>query len=161
MIGKVVGIEETKKICAEAKQNNKVVVFTNGCFDIIHPGHIECLRMAKELGSILIVGLNTDNSIKRFKSKSRPIFNEKDRAKVLSAIQWVDYIVMFDEPTPHNLIETLKPDILVKGGDYKPEEVVGRDVVNNVVIVPLLPGYSTTEIIKRIVSVGRVRENDE
>lgn len=147
---KVVEIEEIKEICKKTKEKGKVVVFTNGCFDIIHPGHIELLEKAKSLGNILIVGLNTDNSIKNIKNNSRPVFNEKDRAKVLCAICWVDYIVLFDELTPQKLISAIKPDILVKGGDYEIEEVVGRKEAGKVVIIPQLPGYSTTEIIRKI-----------
>ncbi|MDI6839271.1 MAG: D-glycero-beta-D-manno-heptose 1-phosphate adenylyltransferase [bacterium] len=153
----VVKIKEIVKIRKKAKVEGKVVVFTNGCFDIIHRGHIECLHRAKELGDILIVGLNTDNSIKKFKSKGRPIFNEKDRAAVLCAISFVDYIVLFDESTPQKLIETIKPDILVKGGDYKINEIVGREIVQKeggkVVIIPKVPGYSTTKIINKIASL--------
>ncbi|MBI4722314.1 MAG: adenylyltransferase/cytidyltransferase family protein [Candidatus Stahlbacteria bacterium] len=111
---------------------------------------IECLHKAKELGDILIVGLNTDNSVKKLKGSSRPIFNESDRAKVLSAIRWVDYVVLFADPTPQKLIQILKPNILVKGGDYEPGAVVGKEIAENVVIIPLLPGYSTTEIIKKV-----------
>ena len=149
-MGKIIGIEEIKRICDEAKKKGKIVVFTNGCFDIMHPGHIECLRMAKELGNILIVGLNTDNSVRKIKGTMRPIFNESDRATVLSAIRWVDYVVLFDDLTPQKLIQLLKPNMLVKGGDYEPEAVVGKEVAGNVVIIPLLHGYSTTEIINRI-----------
>ncbi|MCK4308263.1 D-glycero-beta-D-manno-heptose 1-phosphate adenylyltransferase [candidate division WOR-3 bacterium] len=151
---KLVNSEEAKEIRAKAKEKNKIVVFTNGCFDILHRGHIESLRQAKELGDILIVGLNTDNSIHKFKSKSRPIFNQNDRAEVLSALAGVDYIVLFDESTPEKLIEQIKPDILVKGSDYKIDEIAGREIVQKcggkVVIIPLLPGYSTTQIINKI-----------
>ena len=149
-MGEVVKIKKIIQIRKQAKDEGKIVVFTNGCFDILHPGHIECLQKAKEMGDILIIGLNTDNSVKKLKGSSRPIFNESDRAKVLSAIRWVDYVVLFDDPTPQKLIELLKPNILVKGGDYEPEAVIGKEVVGNVVIIPLLPGYSTTEIIKKV-----------
>ena len=149
-MNRVVGIEEVKKICAEARREGKVIVFTNGCFDILHPGHIEILEKAKSFGDILIVGLNTDNSIKQFKSPARPIFSQADRARVLSAISYVDYIVLFDDPTPQKLIEDIKPDVLVKGGDYKKDEVVGREVAGRVELVPLLPGYSTTEVMNKI-----------
>ncbi|MCX8170242.1 MAG: adenylyltransferase/cytidyltransferase family protein [Candidatus Methanomethyliaceae archaeon] len=149
-VAKVVEILEIKKICEKLREENKIIVFTNGCFDILHPGHIEVLEKAKSFGDVLIGGLNTDKSIKEFKGPVRPIFNQSDRARVLSAISYVDYIVMFDEPTPYKLIEIVKPDILVKGGDYTPDKVVGREIVGKVVIVPLLPGYSTTEVIDRI-----------
>ncbi len=151
---KLINSEEAKEIRAKAKKEGKVVVFTNGCFDILHRGHIESLHQAKELGDILIVGLNTDNSIHKFKSKSRPIFNQNDRAEVLNALTSVDYIVLFNEPTPEKLIEQIKPDILVKGSDYKINEIAGREIVQKyggkVVIIPLLPGYSTTQIINKI-----------
>lgn len=151
---KLISLEEAQEIRAKVKQKSKIVVFTNGCFDILHRGHIEYLRQAKELGDILIVGLNTDNSIHKFKSSSRPVFKETDRAEVLSALASVDYIVLFDEPTPKLLIEQIKPDILVKGGDYKINEIVGREVLQKyggkVVVLPLVPGYSTTQIINKI-----------
>lgn len=152
-MNKVVSIEEIKKISQKAKEQRQTIVFTNGCFDILHPGHIRCLHKAKELGDILIVGLNTDSSVKKLKKgKSRPIFKEKDRAEVLTALSDVDYVVFFNEETPHNLISVIRPHILVKGGDYKIEKVVGRKIVSKVVIVPLLKGYSTTELINKIKS---------
>ncbi len=153
-MSKLINLAKAKEIRVKAKEKGEIIVFTNGCFDILHRGHIQYLRQAKELGDILVIGLNTDNSIHNFKSKSRPIFNQDDRAEVLSALTFVDYIVLFDELTPQNLIEKIEPDILVKGGDYKMNEIVGRETVRkcggNVIILPLLQGYSTTEIINKI-----------
>ncbi len=137
----------------ELKKAGKTIVFTNGVFDIIHPGHIELLREAKSYGDILIVGLNTDRSVKINKGEKRPIFTFEDRKKLLLAIEYVDFVIGFDEKTPYNLIQKIVPDILVKGGDYKPNEVVGRDIVENnggkLILIKLLPEYSTSEIIKK------------
>jgi D-beta-D-heptose 7-phosphate kinase/D-beta-D-heptose 1-phosphate adenosyltransferase len=156
-IDKVVELKEIKEICRTAKKEGKKIVFTNGCFDIIHPGHIECLKRAKELGDLLVVGVNTDRSVRKIKGKGRPIFNETDRVTILSAITFVDYIVLFDESTPQRLIENIEPDVLVKGGDYTKEEIVGRDVVEGcggrVVVVPYVRGYSTTAIIDKVKNI--------
>ena len=128
-------------------------VFTNGCFDILHPGHVYLLEKCREAGEILIVGLNTDSSIKRLKGEARPYHSFEDRAKILSALEFVDYIVGFSDDTPKHLIETLSPKVLIKGGDYTKETVVGSKWVESyggkVVIVPTLAGHSTTEILKR------------
>ena len=132
----------------------KTVVFTNGCFDLLHPGHIHILHQAKALGDKLVVGLNSDASVRRLKGPSRPILSERDRAALLSALEDVDAVVLFSEDTPIELITLLKPDILVKGDDYRIDQVVGRDVVTSyggkVMLVPLLQGYSTTGIANRI-----------
>lgn len=124
-------------------------VFTNGCFDILHKGHIEYLRQSKKLGSKLIVGLNSDKSIKRLKGDSRPVNNEEDRKAVLESVGFVDEVIIFDEDTPYELIKKIKPDIITKGGDYTVETVVGNDLAN-VVIIPTVQGYSTTDIIGKI-----------
>lgn len=133
---------------------NYKIVFTNGCFDIIHRGHIEYLIEASKLGDILVLGLNTDSSIKRLKGEGRPIQDQKTRAIVLAAYSFINAIVMFDEDTPIELIKFIRPNILVKGGDYKKEEIVGYDFVNSyggeVVVLPYIEGYSTTDIIKKI-----------
>jgi D-beta-D-heptose 7-phosphate kinase/D-beta-D-heptose 1-phosphate adenosyltransferase len=130
-----------------------VIVFTNGCFDILHPGHVSYLAQAKALGHRLIIGLNTDASVKRLKGASRPINNENDRALIIASLAQVDAVIMFDEDTPLSLIQFLKPDTLVKGGDYSKEQVVGAEFVKNnggqTVILPFLEGYSTTSIIER------------
>ncbi len=126
------------------------IVFTNGVFDIIHPGHIEVLKHARGLGDMLIVGINSDESVRRLKGKGRPILSLEERMEIISSIRYVDIVVPFDEDTPYNLIDFLKPHILVKGGDYRPDEVVGRGIVEEVVIVPLRKGISTSTVIERI-----------
>jgi D-beta-D-heptose 7-phosphate kinase/D-beta-D-heptose 1-phosphate adenosyltransferase len=123
-------------------------VFTNGCFDIIHKGHIEYLKKSKELGAKLVVGLNSDASVKKLKGKDRPINNEQDRKTVLEALSFVDEVIIFNEETPYELIKKVKPDTITKGGDYTPEEVVGNDLAN-VVIIPFVDGYSTTKVVKK------------
>ncbi|MGD9366979.1 MAG: bifunctional D-glycero-beta-D-manno-heptose-7-phosphate kinase/D-glycero-beta-D-manno-heptose 1-phosphate adenylyltransferase HldE [Desulfobacteraceae bacterium] len=132
------------------------VVFTNGCFDLLHPGHISLLYQARAFGDRLVVGLNTDDSVRRLKGPERPILREQDRAAMLSALACVDLVVHFDEDTPLNLLEALKPDILVKGSDYKPEEVVGKSVVESyggsVQLVELVKGYSTTQLTRKVIS---------
>ena len=128
-------------------KSNKVV-FTNGCFDLLHQGHIEVLTAARNLGHKLIVGLNTDLSVKQLKGPTRPIQNEDTRAMVLASLAYVDAVVLFSDETPAELINTLIPDVLVKGGDYKKEDIVGYDAVTNnggeVVVIDILPGHSTT-----------------
>ena len=122
------------------------VVFTNGCFDVLHRGHIEYLKASKELGTKLIVGLNSDASVQKLKP-GRPINNQDDRKALLLALRWVDEVIIFDEPTPLQLIHRIKPDIITKGGDYRPEQVAGFTLVKRVVIIPFLDGYSSTRII--------------
>lgn len=124
-------------------------VFTNGCFDILHKGHVEYLKKSRELGSRLIVGLNSDESVRRLKGTDRPINSQEDRKAILESLDCVDEVIIFDEETPYELIKQIRPDIITKGGDYKPEEVVGNDLCD-VVIVPLVEGKSTTKIIERI-----------
>ncbi len=130
------------------------VVFTNGCFDVIHRGHVELLEFARSLGDVLIVGLNTDDSVRRLKGPDRPVNTLRDRAAVLLAIRWVDFVVPFSEDTPERLIRELRPDVLVKGGDYRLEEIVGADFVlsygGEVKVFPYREGYSTTSILKRM-----------
>ena len=136
------------------RASGQKIVFTNGCFDLLHPGHIHILNQARELGDRLVVGLNTDSSIRKIKTDNRPIVSEQDRAAVLSALSSVDMVILFDEETPINLIKAIKPDILVKGADYKKEDVVGRDIVEStggrVELVPLLKGHSTTRIVNKL-----------
>ena len=139
-----------KDILNKYKENNKKIVFTNGCFDILHRGHVEYLQKARELGDLLVLGLNSDDSVKRLKGNDRPINNEIDRAIVLSALECIDYISIFDEDTPLELIKIIEPDILVKGGDYKIENVVGREYSKETVLIDFVDGYSTTNIIKKI-----------
>jgi rfaE bifunctional protein nucleotidyltransferase chain/domain len=133
----------------------KKIVFTNGCFDILHPGHVDYLCQARDLGDFLVLGLNTDNSVKRLnKAPNRPINDEATRAHVLAGLGCVDAMVMFDEETPYDLIKFLLPDILVKGNDYAVENIVGYDVVKNnggqIITIPMLEGYSTTKLIEKI-----------
>ena len=150
----VLGLEELKKIISMAKSTDKKVVFTNGCFDLIHGGHIEFLQKAKSLGDILVVGLNTDQSVKKLKGENRPIKNERERANILSALKYIDYITMFNETTPEKLIREIRPDILVKGDDYKIDEVVGREIVEGygakVELIPIVKGHSTTGTLEQI-----------
>jgi D-beta-D-heptose 7-phosphate kinase/D-beta-D-heptose 1-phosphate adenosyltransferase len=154
VMGKVVNIDEIVQIVRELKSEGKKVVFTNGCFDILHRGHVEYLAKAKELGDVLIVGLNSDSSVKQIKGDGRPIVSQEDRAFILSNLAFVDYVVIFDEPTPYELISKIIPDVLVKGSDWAIEDVVGRDIVEanggRVVLVELTPNRSTTNIIKTI-----------
>lgn len=126
-----------------------ITVFTNGCFDILHVGHIKLLEYCKTLGDRLIVGLNSDNSVKKLKGNNRPINLEKDRKLCLESIKYVDKVIIFNEETPINIINDIKPDIIVKGGDYKPEQVVGKEMAK-VVIFNYINGYSTTKIIQNI-----------
>ena len=133
----------------------KKIVFTNGCFDILHLGHIDYLSKAKDLGDLLIVGLNTDHSVKMLKKGvNRPIQDENSRALILASLHFVDAVVLFDEETPYELIKTVQPDVLVKGSDYQPEEIVGYDIVKNkggeIVTIDFLPGYSTSLIEEKI-----------
>ncbi|GBD38658.1 Bifunctional protein HldE [bacterium HR37] len=139
---------------SELKSVGKKIVFTNGCFDLFHTGHLHLLEEAKKLGDVLIVAINSDQSVKRLKGAQRPIFDENERAKIIAALGFVDYVVVFEEDTPFELIEELKPDIIVKGGDYTVERVVGRDIVEShggrVHIIPLLEGVSTSSLIEKI-----------
>lgn len=147
---KIINPAEVKDLIKKLRNKNKKIVFTNGCFDILHKGHVYYLQKAKELGDILILGLNSDSSVKRLKGETRPINKEIDRAYVLEALSCIDYIIIFDEDTPYNLIKEVMPDILVKGGDYKIENVVGREFAKEVTLINFQEGYSTTNIIKNI-----------
>ena len=126
-----------------------MIVFTNGCFDVLHRGHIDYLEKSKKLGTKLVIGLNSDASVRRLKI-GRPINTQEDRKFVLLSLRCVDEVIIFDDDTPFNLIQNLKPDILTKGGDYKVSEVVGSDIVPQTVIIPFLSGYSTTNILKKM-----------
>jgi len=148
-MGRILGREELKKEMEAEKKKGKKIVFTNGCFDIIHAGHVRYLMEAKSLGDVLVVGLNTDKSVSKIKP-GRPINPEAERAEVLSALFMVDYVVPFDEDTPYELLKLLKPDVLVKGGDWKKEEIVGHDLVPDTRSLPYIEGVSTTEMIRRI-----------
>jgi len=151
---RVLEINELKSQLAIWRFKNKKIVFTNGCFDIIHLGHIDYLSKAKDLGDILVVGLNTDSSVSRIKGKNRPIVDQNSRSMILASLRFIDAIVLFDEDTPYNLINLIEPDILVKGSDYDPADIVGADIVESkegeIVTIPFLEGYSTSSIIEKI-----------
>lgn len=142
--------EELKEIVEGLKGEGKRVVFTNGCFDILHRGHVIYLEEARRSGDVLIVGINTDSSVKRVKGETRPIVTQEERTAVLAALEAVDYVVPFAEPDPFELISYLRPHVLVKGGDWDEQEVVGRDLVEQTVIVPYVEGASTSEMIEAI-----------
>lgn len=147
-------VDELSAMSAQARKAGRVVVFTNGCFDLVHRGHIYLLRQAKALGDILIVGLNSDVSVKTIKGPDRPIMPEADRIELIAALEMVDYVVVYSEPDPYHIIAAIKPNVLVKGGDWSADEIVGADVVEQnggrVAVVPYLPEFSTTQIIERI-----------
>ncbi len=143
-------LSEIKELSDKLKQKGKKVVFTNGCFDILHVGHIKYLETAKSFGDVLILGLNSDTSVKRLKGKSRPINIEEDRAYTLAALKSVDYVVLFEEDTPYELIKAVRPHTLVKGGDYEGKKVIGQDLVEDLKLVEFVAGRSTSRIIKRI-----------
>ena len=151
---KIFNIKDLSKIINEWRLNGDKIVFTNGCFDLIHLGHLEILARSADLGDKLIVGINSDMSIKKIKGNSRPIIEEDSRAKHLAAIEFIDAVVLFNEDTPYDLINILKPDVLTKGGDYKKNDIVGNQLINKehgkVVIIPLTQGYSTTSILEKI-----------
>lgn len=154
MTNKIKIISELKKIVLKLKSQNKTIVTTNGVFDILHIGHIRYLQKAKKLGDILIVGLNSDASVKRLKGTKRPINNQNDRAEVLSALECVDYVLIFNEDTPIEWLSEIKPNIHVKGGDYDMGKIIEKEIVEKnggkIVILPKVPEVSTTDIIERI-----------
>jgi D-glycero-beta-D-manno-heptose 1-phosphate adenylyltransferase len=151
---KILTSKEAKKRAQQWQSEGKKIVFTNGCFDIVHLGHIDYLEKARNLGDKLVLGLNTDASIKRLKGKKRPVVNEYARSRMMSAFEFVDAVILFDEETPKELIQTICPDILVKGDDYSVENIVGSDFViangGEVKTISLVKGYSTTAIIQKI-----------
>ncbi len=146
--------QELERILAIQKFKSNKIVFSNGCFDIIHRGHIEYLAKASDFGNITIIGLNSDESVRRLKGENRPVQDEKTRALILAALSFIDYVIIFEEDTPYKLIEFIKPDFLVKGADYKPEEIVGYDILQKyggqVKTIELIKGHSTTNIINKI-----------
>jgi rfaE bifunctional protein nucleotidyltransferase chain/domain len=148
-MGKILNWNEVKEIVNKLRVGGKKIVFTNGCFDIIHIGHVRYLKEAKGLGDVLIIGLNSDKSVSSIKS-NRPINPQNHRAEVLSSLEMVDYVVLFDEETPYDLIKSIRPDILVKGGDWKKEEIVGSDIAGETYSLPYVEGASTSVIIERI-----------
>ena len=142
--------DEISIISLEMRKKNKKIIFTNGCFDILHIGHIKYLEKAKSFGDVLILGLNSDESIKKLKGDDRPINTQIDRAYILASLEVVDYLVIFDNETPYELIKLIKPDVLVKGSDYKGKKVIGADIVKDLRLVDFIPGKSTSSTIKRI-----------
>ena len=154
MSAKLKTVGELAAIAARARRDGKTVVFTNGCFDLLHRGHIHTLRQAKSHGDLLIVALNSDRSVKAIKGTNRPIIPELDRVELIAAMEMVDYVVVYDEPDPYSLIAVIKPNVLAKGGDWSADKIIGADIVEQnggrVAVIPYLQGFSTTEIIERI-----------
>ena len=142
--------EEIQRLAKKFHELGKKIVFTNGCFDILHAGHVKYLEEAKSYGDILILGLNADSSVRKLKGPTRPINNQDDRAYILASLESVDYVVIFEEETPYDLIKLIKPHVLVKGGDYEGKDVVGQDIANELKLVKFVDGKSTTNTIKRI-----------
>lgn len=153
-MGQVLARDRFATTLRRLKSEGRRIVFTNGCFDLIHVGHVRLLALARSFGDVLAIGLNTDRSVRGLKGPARPIVDEASRAEVLAALAVVDYVTLFDEPTPLELIREVVPDVLVKGGDYSPDTVVGRDVVEEaggqIRIVPLVDGFSTTGLVQRL-----------
>jgi len=153
---KIKSSKQLVKIRSQLKKEGKKVVFTNGCFDLLHRGHIECLRKARSLGDVLMVGLNSDSSVRKIKGEKRPILSQNDRAEILASLEMVDYVLIFNEETPYKVIARLVPDILVKGADYRKDEIVGKDIVESsggrVIRVKQVAGRSVRDIIRKISS---------
>ncbi len=156
---KIKVLSELIRIRKDLKREGQKVVFTNGVFDILHRGHVEYLEKAKSLGDVLMLGLNSDASVKKIKGEDRPVMGQEDRAIVLAGLSSVNYICLFEEETPENLIRELIPDILVKGGDYQIDDIVGRETVEanggKVVTIDLVEGQSTTSIIEKMVKLAK------
>lgn len=153
---KIICQKDLNNIILKWREENQKIVFTNGCFDLLHLGHVDYLAKAKDLGDRLIIGVNTDSSVKRLKGKNRPLQDENSRLHILAALHSVDAVVLFDEDTPYELIKKIQPDILVKGADYKIENIVGYDIVTSrggsVQTIEFIEGYSTTKIEQRILN---------
>lgn len=159
VLDKLKTLDELKSIVQNLQASGKVVVFTNGCFDLLHRGHVRSLAMAKAFGDVLIVALNSDASVTALKGPGRPILPAEERAEILAALAAVDYVMIFDELDPGRVIAELLPDVLVKGGDWTPDQIVGREIVEKkggkVVVLPFVPGSSTTAIIRRILEAHK------
>ena len=154
MTSSILTLEEAILRFGRDKRNGRRVVFTNGCFDLLHPGHIRGLELARELGDVLIIGLNSDASVRQLKGEGRPVLPHGERAEILAALESVDAVLIFDDLTPREVIARLLPDVLVKGGDWPGDQIVGREEVEaaggRVVSIPVVPGYSTTAILRKI-----------
>lgn len=152
----VISLEAFLPIRSQLKRAGKTVVFTNGVFDLLHRGHVEYLQKARELGDVLVVGVNTDDSVRRIKGSKRPILPQEDRAYLVGMLKPVDYVILFAEDTPENLIRAILPEVLVKGADYQIEEIVGHDIVlqhgGRVERIALIPGRGTTDIIETVLN---------
>ena len=147
---RILRLPELTRALASERARGRRIVFTNGCFDILHAGHVSLFQYARAQGDVLVVGLNTDRSVRALKGKGRPVVGQNDRARVLAALEAVDYVVLFDEKTPARLVRSVRPDVLVKGGDYAGREVVGREAAGRVVLAPLVKGQSTSGILRRL-----------
>jgi len=155
---RVLTLDEAILQFGREKRNGKRVVFTNGCFDLLHPGHIRSFEQARALGDVLIVGVNGDAGVRALKGPGRPILPERERAEILAALESVDAVIIFQEETPREVIARLLPDVLVKGGDWPADQIIGREEVEaaggRVVLAPVIPGYSTTSILRKIRETG-------
>jgi D-beta-D-heptose 7-phosphate kinase/D-beta-D-heptose 1-phosphate adenosyltransferase len=153
-MGKIISQDELIQVTTHEKSHGRRVVFTNGCFDLLHPGHVRCLAQARALGDVLVVAINSDRSVRGNKGSERPLVPQQDRAEVLAALSSVDYVTIFDEPTPRELISRVLPNVLVKGADWALDEVAGREEVEaaggRVISIPLAQGYSTTSLLEKI-----------
>ena len=151
---KIKSLRALSRIVRQAQSRGRAVVFTNGCFDLLHPGHVKLLEHARHFGDLLVVALNSDRSVRALKGPHRPILKQADRALLLAALETVDYVILFDQLTPEHLIAQLRPQILIKGADWTARQIIGREIVRRsggrVVRLPLVKGYSSTQLIKRI-----------
>ncbi len=154
ILGKITTPQKLKPVLEKLQSEGKKIVFTNGCFDIIHRGHVEYLAKAASLGDFMVVGLNSDTSVKKLKGENRPVQDEFSRSIILAAMEFIDAVILFEEDTPYNLIKNTEPDILAKGADYKAENIVGYDIVKarggEILSIELTEGFSTSSIIKKI-----------
>jgi rfaE bifunctional protein nucleotidyltransferase chain/domain len=155
---KILTRAELQRRLQRLRRSGKRIVFTNGCFDLIHPGHVRYLRAAKRLGDVLVVALNSDSSVRRLKGPGRPLVPQRSRCEVVAALEMVDYVTVFSADTPYDLIKALAPDVLVKGGDWRPDQIVGADLVRarggTVRSLPFARGYSTTELVRKVERQG-------